>query len=230
MRAEFEQPGVGRQGVGAAHLPGLEWGHRLVGEREDFRVVENPLELVELIGRVGEVEVQVLLHRRVGACQVEGVRVPDDDALDRQHAVDAVRELEILPGLLGAGELRRHVAVEADVGRAPTNAGERLLGRRPAGAAGIAAVVARGGRDTHDRRIAGQARVRTALAGPRPEARIAPRIGAAVHVDDAVVRLRILRQQPAVVPEASFPGAAQVGRARGKILRRNLPRVVEVGC
>jgi len=81
---EVEDVRVLREGEGAAVLARLEGRHHL---DEVLAGVEDRLHFVELILRRGEAQVVVLLHRGVGVGQVEGVRVPHDDALHREHVV-----------------------------------------------------------------------------------------------------------------------------------------------
>src|SRR5262249_33856643 len=150
-------------------------------------------------------EVEPLLVRDRLVVDVEGVRVPDDRALDGQDRVHTVGVDALEARLLRAAERRRdraavHGDVGIEVGRAVAETGDGLHHLAATGAA--TAVGAGGRRDPGHRRITAGAVGHGAAAALVVPARIVRQVLAVVDVDDAVVGVGRLPQQLVVVAEA----------------------------
>ena len=123
------------------------------------------------------------MHRGVLVGQVEGVRVPVEDALHRHLREHAVGELGRGLRLLRPAD---GVEVLTEAARAETDARERLLDLARADAAAARREIGR---------LAGLSRLVAAIAGPCAERRIVDVVGRPeVAVENQVMALRILSQ------------------------------------
>ena len=195
------------EGVVVAHRPLLV--RRDAGRAEDLRDVEDAVDDVPAALSVAVVEPSV--HCRVLVGQVEGMRVPEEDALGWCGGPHARGEVDVRLGLLRAADLGVVEEPTRQLGAVP-DAGERLLHLAPADAAPA-------------RREVGRLADLTVLlppgAGPGAERRVVDlRDGAEEQVQDEVVALRILPEGLRVPEEVA---------ERIRELGRHLVREVEVG-
>src|SRR5207249_3361643 len=105
---------------------------RDAGRAEDLRDVEDAVDDVPAVLSVAVVEPSV--HCRVLVGQVEGMRVPEEDALRRGGGPHARGEVDVRLGLLRAADLGVVEEPTRQLGAVP-DAGERLLHLAPADAA-----------------------------------------------------------------------------------------------